>query len=194
MTFAEYLLEQKDYLKKIQIVYVLAQREKIFFDKSVMFKTDLVRTSIECSQLKVDKNELITASLLYACKKDDSPQWQERLKTYGTESADFLKTLGFSDRFCKICEGHNRYNEQTSREFESDVLEVCDNFGGMLLFRPERPAYSVEDSLVLLESRNLKDKNNQYLETFKEFVNIPGMIDEIKLLQRAANEAVKMSA
>ena len=193
MTFAQYILAQEDYLKKVQIVYVLAQRENIYFDKSVVFKTDLLQAVIECMELDVDENEMITASLLCACKKDDSPSWQEKLETYGTEGAEFLKTLGFSDRFCKICEGHNRYNTQTNREYESDILEVIDNFGGMLLYRTERPAYSVEDAIVLLESRNLKNKNNKFLDTFKEFVDIPGIIDAIKFLQKTANDVVKLT-
>ena len=58
-----------------------------------------------------------------------------------------------------------------TREKESDVLELVDQFGGMLLDRPERIAFKVDEALVLLEYRNLKDKHNQYLEQFKEFVN-----------------------
>ena len=41
----------------------------------------------------------------------------------------------------------------------------------MLLDRPERIAFKVDEALVLLEYRNLKDKDNRYLDTFKEFVN-----------------------
>ena len=41
----------------------------------------------------------------------------------------------------------------------------------MLLDRPERVGYKVDEALVLLEYRNLKGKNNRYLETFKQFVN-----------------------
>lgn len=41
----------------------------------------------------------------------------------------------------------------------------------MLLNRPERVGFKVDEALVLLEFRNLKDKENKYLEVFKEFVN-----------------------
>ena len=41
----------------------------------------------------------------------------------------------------------------------------------MLLDRPERIAFKVDEALVLLEYRNLKDKPNRYLEQFKDFVN-----------------------
>ena len=46
-----------------------------------------------------------------------------------------------------------------------------DQFGGMLLDRPERIAFKVDEALVLLEYRNLKDKENRYLQQFKQFVN-----------------------
>ena len=51
------------------------------------------------------------------------------------------------------------------------ILELVDQYGGMLLDRPERIGFKPDEALVLLEYRNLKDKNNIYLETFKEFVN-----------------------
>ena len=57
------------------------------------------------------------------------------------------------------------------REKESDVLELADQFGGMLLDRPERIAFKTDEALVLLEYRNLKDKYNQYLSEFKQFVS-----------------------
>ena len=51
--------------------------------------------------------------------------------------------------------------------------EMCirDRFGGMLLDRPERIGFKVDEALVLLEYRNLKGKQNRYLEIFKDFVN-----------------------
>ena len=47
-----------------------------------------------------------------------------------------------------------------------------DNFGGMLLNRPERRGFPVDEALVLLEFRNMKGKNNRYLEKFKQFVTV----------------------
>ena len=41
----------------------------------------------------------------------------------------------------------------------------------MLLDRPERIGFKVDEALVLLEYRNLKGKQNRYLEIFKDFVN-----------------------
>ena len=75
-----------------------------------------------------------------------------------------------SEKFCKICEEVNRYSGSSPREKESDILELVDQYGGMLLDRPERIGMKPDEALVLLEYRNLKGKYNCYLEEFKEFV------------------------
>ncbi len=40
----------------------------------------------------------------------------------------------------------------------------------MILDRPERIGMEIDEALVLLEHRNLKDTNNQYLELFINFI------------------------
>ena len=82
-----------------------------------------------------------------------------------------LSLLGFDKRFCRICEGVNRYTIKENREPESDLLEIVDHFGGMLLDRPERIAMDVDEALILLVNRNFKGKYNRYLDKFVEFVN-----------------------
>ena len=104
------------------------------------------------------------------CKKIDGPQSLESLHNYAKNGADFLASLGFDKRFCKICEEVNRYSGSEPREPESDILELVDNFGGMLLDRPERAGYSPEKALIQLEESNLRGKENIYLEQFKTFV------------------------
>ena len=94
--------------------------------------------------------------------------------------------MGFDQKFCKICEEVNRYSNSNPREKESDVLELVDQFGGMLLDRPERIGFKPDEALVLLEHRNLKDVYNRYLETFIEFVNY---MENIKI-----SEVVNMTA
>ncbi len=74
------------------------------------------------------------------------------------------------DRFCKICTEVNRYLNNEDRENESDILELVDNFGGLVLDRPERKGFPIEEAMNLIESRNLKDANNKYLKQFKEFI------------------------
>lgn len=171
-TFADYILSEKDYIKKLEIVYYLKKRTNIFFDNSVIFKTELARMFIDDMKLDVDRNLVLTASMLCSCKKPSNPQDLDKIKSYAKEGAEFLSTLGFDKKFCKVCEEVNRYSGSTPREKESDILELVDNFGGMLLNRPERRGFPVDEALVLLEFRNMKGKDNVYLEQFKEFVCI----------------------
>ena len=170
-TFADYILSEKDWIKKMEIMHYLQLKTGIFFDKSVIFKTYLAKLFLENTDIDLDENLVLTACLLCNCKKGKGPQDLEKIKTYAKEGAEYLSKLGFSNRFCKICEEVNRYSGNAIREKESDVLELVDNFGGMLLDMPERIAFKVDEALVLLEYRNLKDKNNIYLEQFKQFVN-----------------------
>ena len=170
-TFANYILSEKNWIKKMEIMYYLNKRGNIFFDTSVVFKTELLKLFLDNTNLDVDENMLITASLLCNCKKVDNFSDMNKVKTYAKEGADYLKTLGFDDRLCRICEQINRYSGSEPREPEADILELIDQFGGMLLDRPERIGFQVDEALVLLEYRNLKGKNNRYLQIFKDFVN-----------------------
>ena len=170
-TFAEYILKEKDWVRKMEIMFYLQKKARIFFDKSVILKTELAKLFIETMNIDVDSNLVITACLLCGCKKSNNFSDLDKVKSYAKDGAIYLKTLGFSDRFCKICEEVNRYSESSPREKESDILELVDHFGGMLLDRPERIGFKPDEALVLLEYRNLKGKDNRYLEQFKEFVD-----------------------
>lgn len=171
-TFAEYILSEKDWIKKMEIMYYLNKRGNIFFDNSVVFKTQLLKLFLDNTpELKFDNNILITACLLCNCKKVDNFTDMNKIMAYAKEGAEYLSTLGFDDRFCRICEQINRYSGSEPREPEADILELIDQFGGMLLDRPERIGFKVDEALVLLEYRNLKGKDNRYIEVFKNFVN-----------------------
>lgn len=171
-SFANYILNEEDYIRKLEIMYYLKKREKIFFNNSVIFKAEIARLFLDEMQLPgIDKNEVLTACLLCNCKKMKDPTDISRLRIYAKEGADYLRKLGFTDRFCKICEGVNRYSEIEVREPESDILELVDNLGGLLLDRPDRRGFPIDEALVLLEYRNLKDVNNKYLNEFKKFVS-----------------------
>ncbi len=169
-TFAEYILSEKDWIKKMEIMHYLKKKTGVFFDNSVIFKTFLAKLFLEKTNLGLDENLVITACLLCNCKKSEDPQDLSKIKSYAKDGAQYLRELGFSEHFCKICEEVNRYSESSPREKESDILELADQFGGMLLNRPERIAFKVDEALVLLEYRNLRDKHNRYLPKFKEFV------------------------
>lgn len=167
--FSEYILNEKDLISKIEILYFLAPKLKINFDKSVVFKTEIARMFLKYTNAKVDHNLVLTANLLCNCKKVDDSQKIGKLKTYAKEGAEYLEQLGFDKRFCKICEGVNRYSGNP-REKESDILELADQFGGMLIDREERIAFDPDEAMVLLEHRNLKSQYNRYLEIFRDFV------------------------
>ena len=171
-TFADYILNEKNPGSKMEITYYLAKKENIFFEKSVIFKTEIMRLFLNTVNLEVDNNLLITASLLASCKKMEVANDIEKIKSFAQEGANYLYSIGFEQKFCDICAGINRYKKQKNRAKESDILELVDQFGAMLLDRPERAGFRPEDALIQLERANLKDVNNIYLDKFHEFVNM----------------------
>lgn len=187
-TFAEYLLKEKDLGAKLEIVYYLSKKEQIYFNKSVVFKTELARLFLKYNKLDLDENLILTACLLCDCKKVENSRNIEKITGYAKEGAEYLSQLGFDKRFCKICEEVNRYSKSNPRERESDVLELVDQFGGMLLDRPERIGFKPDEAMVLLKYRNLKDEYNRYLEIFEEFIN---MLEEINMGEIMEMKALK---
>ena len=208
-TFADYLLGEQDLINKMDILNKLQRmlREKrgvsIFFNNTVIFKTEIARMFLEYTDVgkEVDSNLVLTACLLCNCKKIDGPQSLESLHSYAKKGAEFLSTLGFDNRFCKICEEVNRYSGSEPREPESDILELVDNFGGMMLDRPERAGFTPEKAIMQLELETFKAHKNRYFEQFKEFVtmmqrsimNMSGKVGAVKMqplyaLKRVAEE------
>ena len=168
--FATYILEERSLSQKMLITYYLSKRTGIFFDKSIVLKTEIAKIFIEYMKINVDENVVLTAMLLCNCKKIENAQKIGKLETFAKEGAEYLSTLGFSKRFCKMCEEVNRYSGSTPREKESDILEVVDQFTGLILNRVERDAFSTEEALVVLKERNLKYTDNRYMELFIEFI------------------------
>ena len=185
-TFAEYILEEQDLAAKMEIVYYLSKKSKIFFDKSVVFKTEIARMFLNYAKLDIDKNLILTACWLCNVKKINNAQDIESVHTYAKKGAEYLSELGFNKRFCKICEEVNRYSGSNPRERESDILELVEQFGGMLLDRPERIGFKPDEALVLLEHRNLKDTYNRYLDIFMDFVNFLEKINMSELTSMPA--------
>ena len=168
--FSTYILEEKNFAQKMLIAYYLSKKTGIFFDKSIVLKAEIAKIFIEYASIDVDENLVLTAMLLCNCKKVENAQKIGRLETFAKEGADYLATLGFSKRFCKICEEVNRYSDSSPREKESDILEVVDQFTGLILNRVERNAFTPEEAIVVLKERNLKYTDNRYLDLFIEFV------------------------
>ena len=175
--FQTYIMDpKKDLTTKMDIIIRLKKLlkekrgETIFFDKSVVFKTEIARMFIDYMHLDVDRDLVLTACLLCNCKKVDNAQKIGKLHTYAKEGADYLLNIGFDQRFCRICEGVNRYSNLKNREPESDILELVEHFGGMMLDRPERAGFSPQEALIQMERANLKDVENRYLSKFHDFV------------------------
>lgn len=176
-TFADYILSEKDWGKKLEIMYYLKKRTNIFYDNTVIFKTLITRMFLDYLKtnepnVKVDDNVVITARLLCDCCKVENSTNLDEIRNYAKRGAEYLSTLGFDDNFCRICEGVNRYTIKENRPIESDILELSDQFGGMVLDRPERIGFNPDEALVLLQYRNLKDKDNKLIEPFIEFVHV----------------------
>lgn len=83
--FSDYILSEKNYLKKLEIVYYLSKKENIFFDNSVVLKTELARMFIDTMNINVDKNIVLTACILCGCKKPKEAQNLDKIKTYAIE-------------------------------------------------------------------------------------------------------------
>ena len=169
--FAMYILNEKDYIQKMIIAYYMSKRTGIYFDKSIVLRAEIARMFINYASLDVDQNKVITAVLLCNCKKINNMQKLEKIKSYAKEGADYLASLGFDKDFCDICEGLNRYSNQKTRKKESDILELVDQFTGLILSREDREAFSNEEALIIVKERYLKNVKNRYLEDFIIFVN-----------------------
>ena len=89
-TFAEYILNEKNLGSKMEIVYYLAKKEKIFFDKSVIFKTEILRMFINNVETGIDRNIILTAILLASCKKIGVSTNPEKIKSFSKEGAEYL--------------------------------------------------------------------------------------------------------
>ena len=176
-TFADYILDEKDWGKKLEIMYYLKKKVGIYYDNSVIFKSLITKMFLDYlhenyPEMHLDDNKIITARLLCDCCKIENSTDLEEIKSYAQRGAKYLSTLGFDEEFCRICEGVNRYTIKENRPIESDILELADQFGGMLLDRPERVGLKSDEALVLLQFRNLKDKDNKLLSQFIDFVKM----------------------
>lgn len=194
MNFADILLQEKDLVKKIEIVAYYKKKNDIFFDTSVILKAGIAKQFIETMNLDIDMNKVLTACLVYSFKRINTPKEIERIKTEEKKDYEYLLSLGFKEDFCKICREYNRYNEKDGyvRDKEGDVLELVENFGGLILHRPERIAFPVDEAMQVLELKNLKNKRNRYLKDFKKFIEIMedievGRIGSYSKLQKSFN-------
>ena len=79
-----YILNEKNLASKMEIVYYLSKKENIYFDKSVIFKTELARIFLKYNKLELDENLVLTASLLCNCKKVENVRKIEEINCIET--------------------------------------------------------------------------------------------------------------
>ena len=101
-TFADYILEEQDLAAKMEIVYYLSKKSKIFFDKSVVFKTEIARLFLNYSKIEVDENQILTACLLCNVKKVDNAQDIESVHTYAKKGAEYLKVSKGVEKYIRV--------------------------------------------------------------------------------------------
>lgn len=182
--FAKSVLEEKEIIEKIKIVCKWQRNTiHVFFDTTSMLKAEIARLFIEQMNLdEVNKNDVITACLVYAFKRINSPQEIDRIKKEKEEDKNFLKSLGFNEHFCKICSEYNRYNEPSGyeREKEGDVIELIDKFVGLIVHRPERLAYPVDEALEIMEVKVLAGIENRYQQKFVEFIEALEKVEVVR--------------
>lgn len=183
---ARYIYAQKNLMKKIEMVYYLKKIQNLFFDNSVIFKAELARMFIDSMCLDVDKNLVLTSILVYSLKKVNSPQEKSRILTEKERDKEYLMKIGFTEEFCRIAMEYNRVNEPKGyvRSKEGDVLELIENFGGMLLHREDRLGFSPKEAIEILENTRFKDNKNVFFEDFKMFIDVFEAVQGIGLISK----------
>lgn len=73
-TFADYILSERRFDKKLAIMYFLEKKGEIYFNKSVILKATIARLFMEHENIDIDRNLVVTACLLCSCKKSDNPR------------------------------------------------------------------------------------------------------------------------
>lgn len=194
--FAKTILNEKELIKKVEVVCRYQKSTiDVFFDITALLKAEFARLFIERMNLEdVKKDSVITACLVYAFKRTNSPMEIERIKREKEEDKIFLQQLGFDELFCKICSEYNRYNEPADyeREKEGDVLELVDKFVGLIMHREDRTAFPVKEALDLLEMKILDGVENRYKNKFIQFIESLEEIEVTKfvgVVTYLANEA-----
>ena len=154
---ADLIFAEGNYQKKIVMIHSLSLAFDLFFDASVIYKTDLITMFMNNVDIELDLQLMQTLGLLFSCKKgfflDDA---------YLEESAEFLFKIGFSREFCDICK--NVFPKNPDETFkEAELLRLIDKFGDLLLKNSEREGFPVDKAIEMLSK---DEKYNLYLNDF----------------------------
>ena len=91
-SFADMMLNERKLTEKMKILLYFKKKHNCFFDNTVIFKTEICRMFLEHSKPDVDNNLVLTACLLYACKKSVISFTEEKRRTYYKDE-DFIKNI-----------------------------------------------------------------------------------------------------
>lgn len=151
ISFANLIFAEKNYKSKMILLLRFYKILDIFFDNSVIFKSTMLETILDISDIKVDRDLMITLCLLYACGK------KYNTENYIEDSLKILKKIGFNDNFCNICKCVDK-KLCSERIFEGEILRFIELFGEFLLDNEKRKALTVKAALkkmCIIEKDNL---------------------------------------
>lgn len=198
MNIADALLEEKDLIRKFEIMFYFQKKESIFFNTTSMIKAELMRMFLEDQKIEgLDISEMLTMALIYTVKRIDSPQEIQRMTDNKEENMKYIQSLGFSKEFAKNA---TFYKEEDvvpeKRTVQEKILDIFDQFAGLISHREERIAYKIPQALDVLEKTNLASSENEYLPIFIQFVkekdqSVGAQLGVISDLQRNINILAK---
>ena len=154
ISFANLILAEKNYGAKLLLMGRFYKILNIFFDNSVIFKSQILKCVLEISNINIDKNLMITLCLLYSCGKKCNT------KSYTEDRLKILKAMGFSDDFCNICKCIDK-KACSENSIEGEILRFIDVLGELLLDNEARKALPVK---VVLKKMRIIEKDNLALD------------------------------
>lgn len=198
MNIADALLEEEDLIRKFEIMFYLQKKESIFFNTTSMVKAELMRMFLEEQKIEgLDISEMLTMSLIYTVKRIDSPQERQRMQDNKKENLEYIQSLGFSKEFAINA---TYYKEEDvvaeERTVQEKILDIFDQFAGLISHREERIAYQIPQALDVLEKTNLASTTNEYLPMFIAFIkkideSVGAQMGVVSDLQKGINTLAK---
>ena len=173
MNIADALLEEEDLIRKFETMFYFQKKESIFFNTTSMIRAELMRMFLEDQKIEnVDTSEMLTLALIYTVKRIDSPQEKQRFLENKKENIEYIKSLGFTEKFARNATYYKEKDEkENERTIEQKILDIFDQFAGLISHREDRLAYPIEQALDIIEKINMPNTNNEYLSIFIEFIH-----------------------
>ncbi len=198
MNIADALLEEEDLIRKFEIMFYFQKKESIFFNTTSMIKAELMRMFLENQKIEgLDISEMLTMALIYTVKRIDSPQEIQRMADNKEDNMKYIQSLGFSEKFAINATYYKEGDvPEKERTVEEKILDIFDQFAGLISHREERIAYKIPQALDVLDKTNLASSSNEYLPLFIEFIKEKDKSEGAQLgvisdLQKSINSLAK---